>query len=187
MKDTSREDKLGRFVIALTNIGVLLLVILVLSIAVWIYLKPKDEIQFTAGLHRGERFKQDPMEGAGNPTQTLVIVIDPTGYDSNESARFYRELIDVIGKDKTTGVRAIFREDKGAAEEYMTRNQVWMDSVSSVNFGAKNIDAMSAIILLDADGKILNFWLGRLSNDDERQVINAISESSRNPQSSAHL
>lgn len=186
MKDTLREEKLRRFVIALTNIGVLLLVVLALSIAVWIYLKPKDEIHFTTGLHRGEKFKSAPMAVAGNPVRTLLIVIDPMGYDSNESARLYRELTDVSCKDKTT-VRAIFSGDESAAEEYMTRNQVWMDSASSVKFGVNNIDGAPAIILLDADGTILDFWLGKLSNDDERQVINAISESSKTTQPDANL
>jgi hypothetical protein len=50
-----------------------------------------------------------------------------------------------------------------------------LNAVAGVDFKALSLVATPAMILVDKNGKVLDFWIGKLSKDAEQQVTKAIS------------
>jgi hypothetical protein len=59
-------------------------------------------------------------------------------------------------------------------EQYKERNQLDVESVAALNYNALNVNGTPTLILVDSTGRVLEFWVGKLSQEEERQVMEAV-------------
>jgi hypothetical protein len=51
-----------------------------------------------------------------------------------------------------------------------------LERIAGADFGALNISGTPTAILIDDNGTVRDFWIGKLPQDQERQVIQAVSD-----------
>lgn len=94
-----------------------------------------------------------------------------------ESLPFYKQLADAQQQSgRATHIVAIFPNSENDIKQYVQENQLHLETIAGVNFKALNISSTPTMLLVDRDGKILDFWVGKLSKNDEQQVIISTSE-----------
>lgn len=94
----------------------------------------------------------------------------------SESVPFYQQLAKENREDGTgTRIIAIFPETESEVKQYLKQKQLEIATVASINFKSFNIAGTPTMILVDNNGKVRDFWVGRLSKDGEQQIIRAIS------------
>jgi thioredoxin-related protein len=92
-----------------------------------------------------------------------------------DSIPFYNQMKAQQSILKGTRIVAIFPNSKDEVEKYARQRQLNIASVAEVDFQPLGIPATPSLILVDGNGKVLDFWIGKLSKEDEQQAINAIS------------
>lgn len=177
MKNAVQQDRLRRCLEAVTNIAVLLVFSLLVSILMWNYLAPEPRPQFSGGLQKGKKLECLASLNKQNSLKTLLIAISPECAACSESVSFYRELAHLGEEHKTVDVRAFFTGQEGAVREFFLRNQLDLDAVPLVDSAVNDIAVTPTIILADADGTILDFWVGELTEEDKRQIIHDVNRS----------
>lgn len=66
---------------------------------------------------------------------------------------------------------AVFPNSKVEVEQYEQQHQLQIEAVPASTFAALNVEGTPTLILVDASGRVLDFWIGKLSKDEEQQLI----------------
>jgi hypothetical protein len=92
-----------------------------------------------------------------------------------DSVPFYKQL--ARARNNHPGgarVIAVFPNTEDEVREFVRRNELGLETISSADFVPLKIAGTPTIVLVDNGGKIRDFWLGKLSKDEEQQVIRAV-------------
>lgn len=157
-----------------TNISVLLVSLLVLTTYLWAYYASKAAPQPAAGLQRGKTIVQLPKDIFDESSKALLLALNTNCGYCTESVPFYNQLAkdqQVAGDPKIT---ALFPNSASEVERFAQANGLKVKAISSVNFGGLNVSATPTLILVDRDGKIIDFWIGKLSEEGQQEVLRAI-------------
>jgi thioredoxin-related protein len=147
-----------------------------LSIFAWSYFTRKPETQIQTGLQKGKPLAQIPGVDYKSAPRTLLIAMNSNCGYCNESIPFYRELKEAQREhNEKTRIIAIFSDMENIAKHYVKQKQLDMEAIAEVNLKTLNVDATPTIILVNSSGTILDFWIGKLSPDDEQLVVKSIS------------
>lgn len=92
-----------------------------------------------------------------------------------ESLPFYKRVAESQRGDRRTRVVAIFPNAHNDVKQYVQNSNLNLETHSEVDFGALGIAGTPTAILLDNAGKIRNFWVGKLPQDVEEQIIQSLS------------
>ena len=160
-----------------TNVAVLLVAIVVLSVFARSLIAPKPAIQVQTGLEKGQSLTQLPLVDYGSSRQTLVIAISPKCDFCSQSVPFYKQL-EQIGRETNnpTQIVAVFPDKAEEVSRFTAEKQLNIQAVPDVDFKALNLTGAPAMILVDSHGKIIDFWLGKLSEERQQQIIRSISD-----------
>jgi hypothetical protein len=158
----------------LLNIAVILVSILVLSIWAWSYLKPIPKTQFQAALQIEQHFA--PLTGIDykDSPRTLLVALNSKCIHCNESISFYKRIVESQRQGGSARVIALFSEPEAVVKPYLLQNQLDVIAAPSVDFNTANITATPTLVLVDRNGDILDFWIRKLSQETEQQVMKAI-------------
>jgi hypothetical protein len=66
---------------------------------------------------------------------------------------------------------AVFPNSKTDVEQYVRQNDLQIEAVPESTLGELNVAATPTVILVDASGRVLDFWIGKLSPNEEQQLI----------------
>jgi len=169
------QAKTQRYMTIATNIAVLLASIVIIYTCAWSYFVKRSKSQLTPGLHKGQVLAPLPSYDYGSATQYLLIAMNPNCSYCNEGMPFYRELTRLPQPpDHPTRIMASFQIPLEEANQYIKQQQFDINTVAAVDFRSINVSATPSIILIDSNGKIMDFWIGQLSEDAKQQVIKAI-------------
>jgi hypothetical protein len=94
-----------------------------------------------------------------------------------ESISFYNKLAEPQQGVKAARIIAIFPNEEGEVKKYAQYNRLQLETISGVNFKALNISGTPTMILVDDSGKVVDFWIGKLSKDNEHQIIKTLAAS----------
>jgi thioredoxin-related protein len=160
-----------------TNVAVLLAAMLLISTFVWNYLARTQKPKLQAGFQKGQSLTRLPAINYSSSPQTLLIAISTTCHYCKESLPFYKQLADAQQqRGRATHIVALFPNSENDVQQYVQQNQLNLETIAGANFKALNISSTPTMLLVDKDGKILDFWVGKLSKNDEQQVIMSASE-----------
>jgi peroxiredoxin len=170
------QAKLKSYLEVATNVAVLLVALVVSSVFAWNYFTRHSMPQLQTGFQKGQVFAQVPGINYHTSSQTLLIAMSTKCHYCTESVPFYQQLAEAQrASGKTTHVVAIFPNTEDEVKQYVQQNKLDLDTVADVNFGSLNIAGTPTTVLIDSSGKVRDFWVGKLPQEGEQQIIKAVS------------
>jgi hypothetical protein len=150
-----------------TNVAVLLAATAFLTALSWGFFVKQKSPAKSSGFRKGAPAPTLPhVDYAGAP-KTLLIAMNTRCHYCTESISFYNSLIE---RRPGTRVLAVFPNDEAEVKEYVRQQRLGLEAVGGVNFRALQIESTPTMILIGSDGKILDFWIGKLSTTNEALV-----------------
>ena len=171
------QTKLKSYLEVATNVAVLLVALAVLSTFAWNYFGRSPTPQLQAGFQKGQTFAQVPGVNYDNSPQTLLIAMSIRCHYCTESLPFYKQLAEAQRTSgRETHVVAIFPNSVAEVRQYVQQNNLDLETIAGLDFGALNISGTPTAVLIDESGKIRDFWLGKPPQDKEQQIMKAVGE-----------
>lgn len=121
----------------------------------------------------GENFSLPDLELAKD-SKTLVMVLQTGCHFCTESLPFYKRVAESL-KDNNIKIVAVFPSEIKDGEEYLAKAGIKNVDVKQATLSNINVAGTPTLMLLDKDGKITNYWVGKLSPVKEEEVIYKIS------------
>jgi hypothetical protein len=173
-----RVSKIKSLLEVVTNVAVLLAAVGVLSALSWGYFAQRSAPPVQNGFQRGQPVAKLPKVDYSGAPKTLLIAMNTGCHFCTESIPFYNGLVSSNpGTDKTTRVVAVFPNKEDEVRQYVRQHQLNLEAVAGVDFRALNVSATPTMILVDSNGKVLDFWVGKQSEDGERLIVKTINAS----------
>ena len=171
------QTKLKSHLEVATNVAVLLVALAILSTLAWTYFGRSPAPQLQAGFQKGQTFAQVPGVTYDSSSQTLLIAMSTRCHYCTESLPFYKQLATAQRTSgRATHIVAVFPDQEAEVRQYVQQNNLDLETVAGVDFGALKLFGTPTAILLDNNGKVRDFWIGKLLQDQEQQVMKAVSE-----------
>lgn len=160
------------------NIVVLLVALVVLGNFAWVYLAKQQKqpnMRIEGGLRKGSAFSLIPSVDYAKSTQTLVIALSSRCDHCNESIHFFKQLLEAnTGKSDLTRIVAVFPEKLEEVLSYITQHQFDINPISGIDHKALSLPGTPSVVLINSEGKILNFWIGKPSKVAEKEIMESI-------------
>lgn len=108
-----------------------------------------------------------------NQPKTLILALQTGCHFCNESASFYKRIIEVI-KDKNVKLVAAFPTDIEKSTMHLQELGLTNIEVKSSPLNNIQVSGTPTLILTNDKGEVTNFWVGKLTPDKEMEVINKL-------------
>jgi thioredoxin-related protein len=172
-------SKTQKYLEVVTNVAVLLVALAVLTAFAWGYFVNQRSATLQNGLQIGQHIgRLTNLDYASAPRSLLIVMTTKCSF-CTESMPLYRQIVKAQqARDSTTRIVAVFPNTDREVKEYLQQNQLQIDSVSEVDLRTLNVAGTPTLILVDNGGKILDYWIGKLPEESELEVIKAITKAS---------
>lgn len=170
------KSKAKSYLEVATNVAVLLAAIAVLASIAAIYFRPAPALQLQTGLQKGETLAAVPGFNFSESDQSLLLIMSTRCVYCDESAPFYRQLAGAqLRGDRSVRLVAVLPNSEEEVRQYMQQRQLQIAAIPAVNLRTLKVAGTPTLILVDGSGRVLDFWVGKLSLDAEQQVLKIIS------------
>lgn len=164
-----RAGDLRRALESATNIAVLLVAVAAISSLATNYFRRPSHPTLVAGLQTGAVLGTIPsLDGHNN---TLLVALNTNCSFCKESLPLYRKLIEANKSNKTFRIVAIFPDSPEEVKSYVRANDFAVDTIGEVKLGSLGISGIPSLILLNRNGKVDDFWIGKLKDAEAEQLI----------------
>lgn len=102
--------------------------------------------------------------------QTLVLILSKTCHYCTESVPFYQRLM----KDGNTQVVAVTSQTVSEGREYLKNIGLTTGEVRQGNPGSIGVVGAPTLVLVNNEGIVINVWSGKLSPEQEEEVLNQL-------------
>jgi hypothetical protein len=109
----------------------------------------------------------------GQNKQTLLLVLQEGCHFCNDSAEFYRRLVNESQASAKTTFVAVLPGTVDDSRKYLERMGVPITEVRQEMLSALGVRGTPTLLLMNDKGVVTKSWIGRLPTDKEREVINA--------------
>lgn len=158
-----------------SNIAVVLVAVLIIGVFTWQYFAGKQPSELQSGLHKGANLSQlSGYDFSSSPKTLIIAVHSKCGYCS-ASIPFYNRVTESLKDKNIVRAIAVFPGSDTDAKQYVEAQGLKTDSVVMADFRALHINNTPTMILVDSKGKIIDFWVGQLTEDKQQQVMKIIS------------
>lgn len=171
MNKTSQKIKLEAYILILVIahlLGVILLRDYLTNSPLWLN-------QPTTGMLPviGSKINLPDLEWSQQP-KTLVLTLQKDCPSSNESADFYKRIIE-IAEDRGVKLVAVFPTEKDESIVHLYGLGLTNMEVRQSSLGNLQVIKTPTLILTDDKGEITDYWIGKLTADRENEVISKLS------------
>lgn len=168
-------EKLKTKVEVASNVAVILIAFMFLATLASSYLSGLPPQNLKAGLQRGQKFADLPRIDYGSSESTLLLFLNTDCSYCNASTSFYRQLIEArLARGGETRLVSLFPAPGEEAAQYLKQNRLPIEAVGDVNFNDLNLPGTPTIVLLDKGGVVKDFWVGKIPEHEEAQVIDSL-------------
>ncbi len=154
-----------------TNVAVLLAATAFIAALSWGFFARQQAPTAGSGFRKGEPAPVLPSIDYAGASKTLLVAMSTKCHFCTESIPFYNSLVE---RHPGTRVLAVFPNDEDEVKEYARQQRLRLEAVGGVDFRALRIESTPTMILIGGDGKILDFWIGKLSAANEARVAVAV-------------
>ena len=168
------QGKLKSFIEVASNIAVVVVAIVVLASFARSYLRATPRVVLQGGLLKGSQFPQLPGVDFRKSQKTLLVAVDSKCDSCKESLPFFKNLAGSIRGRSDARMIAVFPSAEEEAKRYAQQNQLNVDTIFGLDFKMLNLRAIPAMILIDNNGTVIDFWLGKPSEYTEKQIVNSL-------------
>jgi hypothetical protein len=106
--------------------------------------------------------------------RTLVLVLSTHCHFCTESAPFFRQVRERIGKD--TKLVGVLPEPVAEAESYLSREGVNLDEIRQLSLSKVGVDGTPTMLLVNKNGVVMQTWVGKLGPEEQDQAMKTIAE-----------
>jgi thiol-disulfide isomerase/thioredoxin len=152
------------------NIAILVLAGLIVSVVAGRYMPSASNSGIVAV---GDRISLANLDGKSG--QTLAVILQSNCHFCSESAPFYSRLVNEARGHQETHLMAIFPQDPGVGSRYLKQLGVEIGDVRQAKLGDMKIKGTPTLLLLGRTGIAERMWLGRLSAQQESEVLHVVS------------
>lgn len=100
--------------------------------------------------------------------QTLLLAVSTTCRYCTESSGFYKRLIkETVG----TKIVAVMPQESGEAKQYLDNHEIPLNDVKQLALGSLGVTGTPTLILVDTNGVVTGWWVGKLSPTQEAEVL----------------
>jgi thioredoxin-related protein len=118
----------------------------------------------------------EKLPNFNNSKKTLIVGLSTSCHFCNESVPFYKKLAKTVNLRKNKiNLVAVFREDKIFVENYFSKHNLQIATISDVDFDEIDISGTPTVMLFDEQKEIVETWRGRLDTAKEEEVLSTIS------------
>lgn len=119
-----------------------------------------------------------PLNGVAyaESSQTLIIALETSCQECVASTAFYNRLQDLKQGKAENDIRivAIFPNGPGEVKEYVERSKLQVQTVAGVDFAQLNLAGTPTLMVVTREGTIRDFWVGKLPENVEQEVVRGI-------------
>ena len=166
--------KARKYLEVVTNVAVLIAAAVIIGVFVKSYIGGKPA-KPAPPLPKGEILADIKDVNFADAPKTLVFALSSGCRYCIQSVPFYQTLAsmqaNLAGRVRMV---AVFPEDEAAAKSFLGKSLLQLDLRSDVDFSSLKIPATPALILVDNTKTIVNSWIGALSKEREREVLDAL-------------
>jgi len=117
----------------------------------------------------GVQFGLKDINWQGNG-KSMVLVLSTTCHFCTESAGFYRELVGHCQRQHVRTV-AVFPQPANAAQSYLADKGLAVDEIRESSLSDIEVSGTPTLLLIDKKGIVQSVWVGKLSEDRERDIL----------------
>jgi len=129
----------------------------------------------SVGLQKGKVIPSLSNVGYHDSPKTLLIALNTKCQYCQENVPFYKKLVELRKANVNySHLVAVFPNDESEIRQFLKQNHLNLDAAALVNLDSLGITATPALVLVDNNSKISDFWIGSLSVEQEEQVIQAL-------------
>jgi len=151
-------------------IVVALLVVVTLVPRLWPGKSPQNPLA-SPPIAAGTRISLQGLDWKGSD-QNLLLVLSTGCHFCSESAPFYKRLVSEASINRKIRLIGVFPQDTAAARQYLQQMQIPLETVVQVSLSTIHVGGTPTLILVDGKGVANKVWMGRLSTDNENEVLN---------------
>lgn len=172
----NNSGKVRGYLEVASNVVVLIAALAFVGTAGWNYFNRAQAAPLQSGLNKGDAFPRLEGINYGDSKKTVIVAMSSSCHFCQESVPFYRHLAELRGgaPDQSFQLTAVFPESADAAKQYVERNQLSFDATTGANLGDLKLAGTPTVIVVDGSGKVLDFWVGKLTPEAEQEVITAL-------------
>jgi thioredoxin-related protein len=165
-------NTIGRKLETAANIAIIVVAILFSAVIIQKYLLPSSNQPERAAPVIGKQMNLSDVNWASQP-KTLILALSTTCRFCNESAPFYRRLIESV-KGRNVQLIAVFPTETEAGRAHLKELGLADLEVRESPLANMQVSGTPTLILTNDKGEVTNYWLGKLSPEREVEVINKI-------------
>jgi hypothetical protein len=105
--------------------------------------------------------------------QTLILALSRNCRFCTESAPFYKQLSQSKGN---TRLVALLPQSVDEGQEYLEQLGVPVDEVKQFSLEKIGVSGTPTLLLVDTSGVVKNFWVGKLSPEQEATVLSVLAK-----------
>jgi thioredoxin-related protein len=103
--------------------------------------------------------------------QTLLLVLRKGCHFCDESAPFYQRLTRELSANEKTHLVAVLPSKDEESKQYLKEKNLEINDVRQLPARSLGVKGTPTLLLVDTKGVVVNEWLGKLSADQEQNVI----------------
>ena len=163
-----------RSVELLVNISIIVVACLLATVLVRNYLLAKPSY-VTETNERSEVQAKLSIPGVefSSTRRTLILALSTTCHFCSESAPFYKQL---AKNAKNMRVIAVIPQELSEGRDYLKGLSVTVDEVRQVSLDTIGVNGTPTLMLLDSSGVVTKRWVGKLTAEGQRDVMDALAE-----------
>lgn len=163
---------------AVANISIIVSAVVFCVVMLRVARVPADAHDATRPYLPGERIEAIKGIEPSTAKPTLLLVVRSTCPFCTQSMPFYRQLLDRASALHVRAVALVFdRQEVG--EAYLETNGLSPHQTIALDGNQLvRVKATPTLILIDASGKVINSWVGKLGSQAESEVIEALRRAS---------
>jgi thiol-disulfide isomerase/thioredoxin len=114
-----------------------------------------------------------PDENWSAQPKTLILALQTTCHFCDESASFYKRLVETT-KNKNVKIVAVFPQSVAEATAHLSQLGIGGVEVKQAPISALNTFGTPTLIITNQKGEVVKYWIGKLTDDQEVEVVNEV-------------
>jgi thioredoxin-related protein len=161
----------------LANLAIIVVAVLLSLVLIKSYLLPGSSKEGPPDwrVPAGSNVSLPGVDWSAN-NQTLLLVLQKGCHFCSESAPFYQRLIRETAGRRNIHLIAVLPQASDESKKYLDDLGVAIADIRQAGLDSIGVHGTPTLILVNDQGVVMNSWVGKLSADNEAEVLRRLSE-----------
>jgi thioredoxin-related protein len=147
----------------------------IVAAGVFLFSFVRGELSKPRELNPGKSFALQSVNWRANQ-RTLVLALQEGCHYCSDSADLYRQLASEVNRcPASEHAIAVLPQPPDVARQYLDNLNIGIRDVRSASLESLSVRGTPTLVLVDANGKVVKAWVGKLSDDKATEVLQSMS------------